>query len=833
MSGLVSGHVLQAGSIHGDVHLSASAAREPVGLPYRFGPVPTRVRGFQQRMMAAPVTGDGLVGVVTGLGGVGKTQLAADYAHRLWDGQHVQLLVWITATSRDAILATYARLAAELTGVHGEDAEQATRRTLDWLNNTEYRWLVVFDDVQAPADLAGLWPPRATRGQVLVTTRRRDAALTRVGPVAEVGLFTSEESIAYLRTLLNHRADLAEGGVELAEALGHLPLALSQAAAYLADRDLTCIEYLCRFHDRARRLVQVLPDPDALPDEHQNTIAATWSLSVEAADQLPPVGLAAPLLRLCALLNGNGIPLSVLMTDSVLTHLTQATGRHIDGEQTRDGLTCLHRLNLITFNPGALHLEVRVHALVQRATRDDISEKELTRLAYLTASALAAAWPDIERDTALAASLRANTLALHTNTGELLWNPEAHLVLFKAGNSLCEAGQPAAARDHFADLLNTANHLLGSNHPDTLVIRHNLARCLGETGDAAGAAALLTKLHPQYVRALGPDHPETLTNRHSLAYWRGEAGDAAAAKNAFAELVEDCLRVYGSNDPRTLTARGNLAGWQGLAGDAVQAAQGFAELLEDCLRVVGPDHPTTFTIRNSLAFWRNKSGNAAEGAAEIADLLEDQQRVLGPNHPSTLATRHNLVHLRGQVGDATGAVTASAKLLDDCLRALGPEHPATLITRDTHAYWQGRSGNVRQAAENYTKLLDDCLRILGPDHPITHATLTSRGELATWQGETGDATGAAVAFAELLDDCLRILGPSHPNTLIARGNLAGWQAESGDADAATKAYAKLLDDCIQILGPDDPATLASRRNLKFWQEQTLEEFESGEQMRLW
>jgi len=286
---------VQAGAVHGDVHVHGgqSIAR----LPHRFGPVPPRADGFQARSMAgrleavlavdgrAVVSSTGTharVGVLHGLGGVGKTQLAADYANRMWETGTVDLLVWITAWSREAITGDYARLAADLTGTEDNDPSHGARRFLDWLATTPARWLIVLDDLQAPAHMDDLWPPQSPSGQVVVTTRRRDAALRGQGrqPV-DVGLFTDEESLGYLETKLG--THLAEGAAELATTLGHLPLALAQAAAYQLDRYLTCRDYLARWSDRRRTLASLLPEPDAVPDQYRRTLAATWSLSIEHA----------------------------------------------------------------------------------------------------------------------------------------------------------------------------------------------------------------------------------------------------------------------------------------------------------------------------------------------------------------------------------------------------------------------------------------------------------------------------------------------------------------------------------------------------------------------
>uniref|UniRef100_UPI0025B1C111 NB-ARC domain-containing protein n=1 Tax=Amycolatopsis solani TaxID=3028615 RepID=UPI0025B1C111 len=248
------------------VALAAEIPARPGGVttgvnwPYRAGVVPLRADGFQDREITLAGTT-----VLSGLGGVGKTQLAADLAERAWAAREVDLLAWVTAESRDAVLTAYAQLAKTLTGIDDPDPGQGARRLLEWLATTPKRWLLVLDDVQHPADLQGLWPP--TTGRVVVTTRRRDAALAGDRRrIVDVGQFTPAESRAYLNRKLAVRPHLADDVAGLADDLGHLPLALAQVAAYVLDRELPCSAYRQRF--RERKLATVLPD------DHQATVTA-------------------------------------------------------------------------------------------------------------------------------------------------------------------------------------------------------------------------------------------------------------------------------------------------------------------------------------------------------------------------------------------------------------------------------------------------------------------------------------------------------------------------------------------------------------------------------
>jgi hypothetical protein len=389
---------------------------------------------------------------------------------------------------------------------------------------------------------------------------------------------------------------------------------LALAAAYLVDSGDDVAAYRALLTDRTTTLADAAPD--ALPDEQALPLAAAWSLSIGRADTLRPVGLAPPLLHLAAMLDANGIPQDVLTSTPALTHLTahrtrtgQDPTEEPDPVSPRDAvraLRALHQLSLIDHAPGTPHQAVRVHQLIQRATRDTLTPAQHDQYARTAADALLAAWPEIERDTAFAQTLRANTAALTACAEDALYRPDAHAVLYRTGNSLGETGQFTAAVAHYRQLADLALLRLGPDHLCTLTARHSLALWQGSEEDAAGAASALDELLEDYLRVLGPDHPHTLAVRHELARWRGAAGDTAGATNAFTDLLNDRTRVLGPDHPHTLAARRSLAWWRRRAGDAVGAAAALDELLEDYLRVLGPDHPHTLAVRHELARWREK-----------------------------------------------------------------------------------------------------------------------------------------------------------------------------------------------------------------------------------
>ncbi|MFF1306176.1 NB-ARC domain-containing protein, partial [Streptomyces sp. NPDC058307] len=606
--------------------------------PRLIGPIPPAALAFQHRAEAEQLRamlddgGTAVVesrsagripagGALVGLGGVGKSQLAADYARTVLADGTVDVVVWVTATERSAIIDRLAQAGHELCASQLEDPEHAARAFLAWLapkrSTAPLRWLVVLDDLILPGDMDNLWPPASSQGRTLVTTRRQDAALTGPGKNRlRVGLFTLEQAIAYLSEALAayERTEHDEMLAALAADLQHLPLALSQAAAYLADTGATVAAYRHTLADRATALHDLAPD--LLPDQQPHTVAAAWALSIDHAGTLRPEGFARPLLQLAAYLDPYGIPATVLTSRparSYLAHHRTCQPDHqlpaesgtdstdeavpVSAAEVERAISALRRLSLLTYTPDTPATAVRVHQLLQHAVRDTLTPAQRFETAHIAADSLIDSWPDIERDTQLAQALRSNTTALAQYAGESLHRPKMHLVLYRMGNSLGMTGQAAAACDHYQHLAEAARQSLGLDHHDTLIALSNVALWQGEMGDAAGAAQEHADLLEHMIQILGPDHRDTLTTRHNLARWQGEAGDPAGAAASLAGLLEHVARVLGNDHPDTLTTRHNLARWRGRAGDAAGAADALADLLPDQLRVLGRDHPHTLITR--------------------------------------------------------------------------------------------------------------------------------------------------------------------------------------------------------------------------------------------
>jgi Tetratricopeptide repeat len=816
---------------------------EALGMPVRLAPRPTALAGregllaeLDARLADGP--GPRLI-ALCGLGGAGKTSVAIEYAHRNLPEVGV---CWQFGAQDPAVLeAEFAVLAAQLGARDVIDARDPVASVHAVLARFGAGWLLVFDNAVDRASVERFVPP-AGSGRVLVTTQSQHWP---PGQALNVPVLDNNVAADFLVNRTGH-PDRAEAR-ELAAALGGLPLALEQAAAYIQATGVDMTRYLLLFRDRQADL---LARGEAVG--HPADVTATLELALSRLAR--KARGAAELLRLLAFLAPEPVPLALLLTGSPAAGLpspeTAATASPLLGDPVAvgDAIAALRCYSLLSPAEEGL---VLVHRLVQAVTRAQLTAQEADQSEQAAAALVEAAVPaDPEAPVAwptFAALLPHARAVLDPVSGGMgrIAQYLGHTGSYPAARDLYqlivsahsdsddygpehpdtlaarayvaiwtgEAGNAAGARDLFAALLATYERVVGIEHPDTLTTRHNLATWSGRAGDAASARDQLAALLPIRERLQDPEHKNVLSTRAERGHWAGEAGDPADARDQYAALLPVRERVQGTEHPDTLITRNNLAYWTGKAGDPASARDQYAALLPIREQILGRDHPHTLATRANLARWAGEAGNAAGARDQYAALLPIREQILGPDHPDTLATRHELAAWTQVAGDAAGARDQYAALLPIRERVQGPDHPDTLTTRHELARCTGAAGDPVSARDQFAVLLPIRERVQGPDHPDT---LTTRHNLARWTGVAGDAPGARDSFAVLLPVRQRVLGPNHPETLSARHGLAYWTGAAGDPVSARDQFADLLPVRERVLGPDHPHTLSGRHELAYW-----------------
>lgn len=795
----------------------AQARTGQVSWPLLAGPVPPLADAYIPRHETGPGAAGGIapgdtVALVTAadagaellgeFGGTGKTQAAVALVHALREARALDLMVWVHAASRDAVITAYAQTILEVRGPRqGEAPEAAASAFLAWLAETDRDWLVVFDDLTEPGVLAGLWPG-GPRGRVLVTAPRAGALTHADSPrIVEVGAFSRREALAQLSARLHADPGQLAGAVELADELGFLPIALGQAGAMMAETGLSCGQYLAELR-RQRR------PADAPPP----AVASTWSLAAELAGEMPPTGLARPALAMAAMLDPNGIPGAVLISRAACAYLSRSLGAGpVEEAEARAAMYNLARAGLVTIDATSPARTVRIHALVQAMVLQRLAAAEFDEAARAAADALLEAWPRRDAPPSFEQALRDCTARLRQRAGLLLWAPECHPVLLRAGQSLESGALTGPAADYWHSMLGASQQFLGAGHSQTILARDRLARAYEEAGRPGDAIALHEHALAERERALSAGHPDTLATRASLARAYRAAGRSQDAIRLGERTLSDAEHAMGSRHPDTLTARNDLAETYLGAGRTNEAISAFQHTLAGREQVLGPEHPATVAARASLAHAYRAAGRPGDALPLYQRALADGERAHGPEHPDTIAARAGLAAAYRAAGRLKDAIPVYLRTLADRSRVLGPEHADTIATRASLADVYCATNRFKEAIPLYEQALADRERALGPEHP---ATIATRGNLASAYHSAGKLAQAIPLYELALAQCERAQGRDHPDTLTLRSNLAQAYHTAGRMTEALAIFSRTLADCERTLGPDHPMTQAARENLQ-------------------
>jgi tetratricopeptide (TPR) repeat protein len=774
-------------------------------------------------------------------GGTGKTQLAVEFTHDMWNTRAVEVLVWVTAADRESVITGFAQAANTVDASQpDEGAEVAAARFLSWLDRTRRPWALILDDLAELSVLEDLWPAGAS-GRVLITTRLPATAFKgpdvkgrdlRVVPVAGLN---RREALDYLTSRLTDHPDQRIEALDLGEDLDGLPLGLAQATAVMSARGQGCREYRARLAERIGHMPAV--------DGVSAAILATWSIAAECAHELPPAGLAWPTLVLAAMLDPHGVPGAALTGPAACSYIAgrPSTANAADQNMVRAAINNLAQAGLVTIDPASPARTVRMHASVQAAVRAYLPPADLEQVVTAAADALLEAWPDGEGHGVpgeqvqpglaqfglaqfgqgqfgqgqfgqgpLEQALRDCAAALRATDGGMLWKAEVHPLLFRAGLSLEQGRLSRAAIAYWKSTVATSTQLLGSAHAHTVLARDRLAAAYEAAGQSADAITVFQVALADREQNQGPEHAETIAARSHLAHAYQSAGRPGDAIALYERTVADSERMLGPAHPVTLGARTSLAETYQAAGRPREAITSYELLVTDAERQLGAGHPATLSARASLAAAYAANGQAKEAIAQYGRALADQERMHGQDHLDTIAARASLASAFRAAGKQKDAIAQYERVLADRERVQGGDHPDAIAARANLAYAYRSAGRLREALPLYERTLADRMRIQGPDH---RDTLTARSNLAACYQQARRMADALPQYERAVADSERMLGPGHTETLTIRCNLASAYYTAGRLSDVVVVLQRALTDCERYLGPDHQMTDTVRANL--------------------
>jgi transcriptional regulator with XRE-family HTH domain len=549
-----------------------------------------------------------VVQALSGMGGVGKTQLAAEYAHRF--AASYDLAWWINAEQTGLIANQIADLGQALGCIPPGAGSEAVRAAVLAELRQHGRWLLIFDNATAAADVTP-WLPGAG-GHVLITSRER--GWDEVGTRVEVDVLSRAESVA----MLQHRVpgiSEADAG-QLAAALGDLPLAIAQAAGLLAGTAMAAGQYLRLLQTRAGQLLD-----RAVPGTYPQSLAAATAVTAARLAAHDPEPIPEEIFTGAAELLPAGLAehaADPLAWRQAVAHLAGQSLARVD------------------------HRGLQMHRLTQAILRDQLTPERAAGTRRCAEAILAASDPGDPPDPANWA--RWAQLVPHVLAADLAAtdNPALRELVRRACWYLIERGDARTPRDIVSHLYRQWRDRLGEDHEHTLMAAHYLAWALLELGRYAESRDLNQDTLRRRRRVLGEDHPDTLNSAHNLAVDLRELGEVQAARDLDHDNLARQRRVLGQDHPSALRSANSLAADLRGLGEVQAARELDADTLERRRRVLGQDHPDTLYSAYNLAADLRELGEVQAARELDADTLERRRRVLGQDHPDTLRSAYNL-----------------------------------------------------------------------------------------------------------------------------------------------------------------------------------------------
>jgi tetratricopeptide (TPR) repeat protein len=613
---------------------------------------------------------------LSGLGGIGKTQTAVEYAYQYRD--EYKELLWVKADQREALVSGFVTIAT-LLNLHGKDDQDQTltvSAVKTWLEGNT-GWLLILDNADDLA-MASEFIPLRGKGHVLLTTQAQ--ATGSIAPCIAIKNMEFQEGALFLlrrAKLLTQDAALDQASEaeraqaeEISKEMGGLPLALDQAGAYIEESGCSLRNYLGLYRTHGVKLLK-RRGIIVSTHEHPEPVATTWALSFEKVEKHNPA--AAELLRFCAFLNPDAIP-EELLTQGAAKHGPVLKHVASDPFELNNAIADLLKYSLLRRDPDAKLLDI--HRLVQATLKDGMNEAAQRRWAKRAVRVVNRVFPDGK----ISNWPRCERVLPHAQVcAELIerWDLdflEAALLLKQAGSYLHDRGRYGEAEPLYRRSLAISEKVLGSEHPDVAGTLNLLAVLYRSQGRYVEAEPLHQRALAIREKALGPEHPDVADSLNNLG------------------------GVYYSQDRY------------------VEAEPLYQRALAIREKALGPEHPHVAGTLNNLGGIYNSQDRHAEAEPLFQRALAIQQKALGPEHPDMASSLRNLAalyHIQGRYGEAEPLYRRALAIRE---KVLGPDHPDVAGIINILALFYLAQDRYDEAEPLCRRALGIPEEALGPEH---------------------------------------------------------------------------------------------------------------------
>jgi tetratricopeptide (TPR) repeat protein/transcriptional regulator with XRE-family HTH domain len=754
-----------------------------------------------------------------GLSGVGKTQIALEYAYRY--ALEYSAIFWIGAETAESIVSSLLHIAEllQLPERDDEDHRRAVVAVQHWLS-THDQWLLIWDNVE---DLALLdhFLPSTRQGAIVITTRCQ--ALGTLAQGIDLEPMGQEEGILFVlrrAKVLKQEATYEDmqrfavskpgeyaAAAELVTDLAALPLALDQAGAYIDETGCSLAGYLHRYQQRHTSLLARRGGPGS---DHPQSVTTTFRFSMERVEQ--EMRAAADILRVCALLHAEAIPEELFLEGAA--HLGPDLESLVaDPSQFDQALAILRSLSLVRRHPetGTLSL----HRLVQVVLQEGMSEQERTMWQRRVIRALSALFPEVISEGTAATWKQCERLLAHVLTAVTTITDEEEdqelvRVLGKAADYLRERVQYERAEALYKRSLNLGEQVLGPMHPEMAYPLTGLANLYQEQGRFEQAEPLYQRALSIWEQAFGSEHPLVAHPLTGLAILYQKQGSSEQAEPLFQRALSIWKQALGPMHPLVTRPLNGLAILYKRQGKPEQAELLYERALSIQTQALGPEHPQIARLLYNLALLYEEQGKYEQAEPLFRQSLRLGEQVWGPEHPNLAHPFNGLAILYQEQGKDAQAESLSQRALHLWEQALGAEHLLVAYPLYNLAILSQRQGKYEQAEHLLQQSLHIAEQALGPEHPQVAYPLNGLAELYAEQGKDDQAEQLYTRALQIRE---QTLGREHPDLAFSLNGLANLYASQGKQKQAEPLYERAFFIREQQLSQYHPETAQTLHDL--------------------
>ncbi|KAH7385972.1 hypothetical protein BKA66DRAFT_490292 [Pyrenochaeta sp. MPI-SDFR-AT-0127] len=760
---------------------------------------------------------------LVGLGGVGKSQIAIEYAYRLRETAPHTWVFWVHASNAARFEQAYRDIAARLELPGRNDAQTDILRLVrDWLSDERNgRWLIIVDNAdddrvfsspsaepaREAAPLASFLP-QAANGWILVTSRDLIAAVNLVGPrcdVIQVNPMDEQDALALLKSKMWVDKS-AEGDARmLIEALEGIPLAVTHAAAYIAVNEprMNISTYLALFRESEENQASLLNSEEARDIRRDASVTSavitSWQISFEQIQTTKPT--AAELLSLMTMFDRQGIPEFVLYNGKTRLQFDEAVGP-------------LFRFSLIKaqvdkqpdLQAGDQLLEM--HSLVQLATKMWLQVRgQLEAWQKVALEIMAASFPNGEPETwATCRILVPHSRKMFSYVSQeweakLCWAT----TITNTAWYLFWMGDFVTAKSMCRSAVAVREKVLGEEHPETLTSVSYLGSVLERQGKYEEAEAMYQRALQGLEKILGAEHSDTLISVSNLGSVLERQGKYEEAEAMHQRALQGGEKVLGAEHPYTLISVSKLGLVLERQGKYEEAEAMHQRALQGLEKILGAEHSDTLTSVNNLGLVLERQGKYEEAEAMHQRALQGLEKILGAEHPHTLTSVNNLGSVLERQGKYKEVEVMYQRTLQGLEKILGAEHPHTLTSVNNLGSVLERQGKNKEAEAMHQRALQGREKALGAEHPETLTSVNNLGSVLERQGKYKEAEAM---HQRALQGYKKALGEQHRYTVTSISHLAFVFHQQQRYPAALQLYQQAYDGFVKVLGAEHPTTRA-------------------------